>query len=275
MRSAMTGRRLAKWAGSAGTLLITLAAVLIGLTLATGTADAKELGAVDIVNSASCSITGVKTTLNSATIYWSERRSNHTMQFCYGIGNLNTCTTNVPDRGSSNIWNMTGLAANTKYMVKFYGTDGSKHYQATGTVITDGTTYGGVPLSYQVTGFILTPQGDSLGGVNVVATSTASGTVVAKDSSDVDGGFVISVTAGTYVLKFTYQNYPSVSYTVTVGKTDVAIPDQIIKVPAIFVMPKRDPAKIAGKADGRGRVFDLRGARLGRSASAGYFIFRP
>jgi hypothetical protein len=201
---------------------------LIGWNSASFTASA---AACDVITSASCAVTGIKTTTNTAYIYWKEKNVNGTMQFCYGIGNLSNCTTNVPDRGSANIYTLSGLQANTKYMFKFYGTFRTKfHYQTSGTFTTDGTVCGGPSTAIALEGLALSSSGDSLEGVVATATLKSSGAVIDVDTTNRSGQFVFELTAGEYVVSLAYANYTvPAPYTATlVAGTDLKIPNQIL-----------------------------------------------
>jgi hypothetical protein len=191
---------------------------------------AASLAACDAISSASCSVTGIKTTTTSAYIYWKEKNNSGTMQFCYGTTALTTCTTNISDRGSSNVYTLANLKADTKYIFKFYGTFRTWHYTASGSFITDGTTCGGPSTSVTAQGIVLSSSGDSLPGVIATAKTAANGTVVDVDTSNRSGQFIFDLAAGEYVISLAYPNYtmPAPFAATVVAGTDLTLPTQTL-----------------------------------------------
>ncbi len=194
---------------------------------------AAEAASCDATTGASCKVVGVKTTLAGATLSWTEGRHNGSRTFCYGIGTPGKCS-GVSSRASG-VKNqvVTGLAPNTKYAYKFYGTWGGRTKSVvTGSFVTDNSACGtSVITVVEVNGVVLTTDGDSLENVIATISKQNGGQIMGKDTSDASGGYRFQVDPGTYSVSLSYPPFTAPApFTATViTSKPLDLPDQTMK----------------------------------------------
>ncbi len=187
----------------------------------------------DATSAASTELIGVRTTLTSANLYWTERTHDGTRIFCYGIGSPDKCADVSSRLSGVNNQAVTGLAPRTKYAYKFYGVwNGKTKSPFTGTFTTDSSGCGNtIIIEVEVKGTVLSESGDSLENVRAYLSTLLNVGGSYQDSTDRSGNFHFQVPPGNYMLSLVslpFTSPPGQVLTV-VAKKPLTVPDQILK----------------------------------------------
>ncbi len=195
-------------------------------------AGAYAAAACDATTGASCKVVGVKTTLSSATLTWTEKHRNGTRNFCYGIGSPSKCAKVTSRARGTKEQVVNGLNANTKYSYKFFGIwKGKTKSVVTGTFTTNSSACGTSVISVvEVGGVVLSVSGDSLENALVTLTRKSDNQAIAVDTTDLSGGYFFEVDPGTYEITVSHPPFTSPApYTATViAKKPLDVPDFVL-----------------------------------------------